>query len=62
MYAGGNRVPKDLVIAHMWLSLAAAQGYGNTVNNRDIIAKELTPAQIAEAERLAREWLEKHQK
>ncbi len=26
------------------------------VNNRDIIAKRMTPAQISEAEKLAREW------
>jgi hypothetical protein len=27
---------------------------------RDIVAREMTPAQIAEAQRLAREWLGKH--
>ncbi len=26
------------------------------VKNRDIVAKKMTPAQIAEAQKLAREW------
>ena len=31
------------------------------VKGRDIVAGLMTPAQIAEAQRLAREWLEEHQ-
>ena len=61
MYANGG-VPLDYVQAHMWLNLAAAQGWGDAAKDRDIIAKRMTPAQIAEAQRMAREWLEKHQK
>ncbi|MGO9017810.1 MAG: hypothetical protein ACLQVJ_05585 [Syntrophobacteraceae bacterium] len=61
MYANGRDVngkdfPKNLVNAHMWLNLAAAQGNLTAQDNRDIIAEEMTPAQIAEAQRLAREW------
>ena len=55
MYAKGEGVPQDYVQAHMWFSLSAAQGDGAT-KNRDIIAAKMTPAQIAEAQKLAREW------
>ena len=54
MYAKGEGLPQDYVQAHMWFSLSAAQD-GDT-NNREIIAAKMTPAQIAEAQKLAREW------
>ncbi len=56
MYAKGRGVPKDHVQAHMWLSLAAAQGDKRAPKHRDRLAKKMTPAQVAEAQRLAREW------
>ena len=33
---------------------------GPTVELRDAVAEQMTPAQIAEARRLARAWLESH--
>jgi TPR repeat protein len=57
MYATGEGVPQDYVLAHMWSNLAAAQGHDkNAVKNRDIIAAMMPPDQLAEAQRLAREW------
>ena len=61
-HASGRGVPQDYVQAHMWLNLSAAQGSETASNERDIIAERMTPAQIAEAQHLAREWTEKHQK
>ena len=61
-YANGKGVPQDYVQSHMWLNLSAAQGLETARNERDIIAERMTPAQIAEAQRLAREWTEKHEK
>ena len=52
----GQGVTRDYVRAHMWVSLAALQGDPNAMNSRDIIAKKMSPAQIAEAQRLARDW------
>ena len=46
----------DYVMAHMWVNLSAAQGHKKAVKARDILAKKMTPDQIAEAQRLAREW------
>ena len=62
LYAKGHGVPQDYVAAHMWFSLSAAKGQKEGVKNRDRAATRMTPAQIAEAEKLAREWLEKHEK
>ncbi len=40
----------------MWVNLAAAQGIEDARDARDILAELMTPSQIAEAQRLAREW------
>ena len=56
MYWGGDGVPQDDVQAHLWLNLAAAQGDFLAEYFRDKVAESMTPAQIAEAQRLAREW------
>ena len=61
MYANGEGVPQDHAQAHLWWNLAAAQGNEVARKNRDIVVKRMTPAQVAEARRLARDWLEKHQ-
>jgi uncharacterized protein len=55
MYAEGRGVPQNYVLAYMWLNLAAALGNRNAERNRDIAAGHMTPAQIAEAERLVQE-------
>ena len=56
MYYRGEGVSEDDVMAHMWAYLAAAQGNKDAAKLRDAIVKKMTPAQIAEAQRLAREW------
>ncbi len=57
MYGRGEGVPQDYVAAHMWSNLAGAQGNIGAVVVRDSVAEEMTAAQIAQAQRLAREWL-----
>jgi len=52
----GQGVPQDYVQAYMWYNLASAGGDVQGGNFRDSIAKTMTPEQIAEAQRLAREW------
>ncbi len=56
MYHLGQGVPRDDVLAHMWATLAAAHGIAVAVKWRDLFEKAMTPAQLAEAQRLAREW------
>jgi len=55
MYGKGHGVTQDYVQAYMWYILAA-QGEKDTGELRDGLAKQKTPAQIAEAQKLAREW------
>jgi TPR repeat protein len=59
-YTEGRGVSQDYVQAHMWFNLAAAEGIEMGRKKRDIIAKNMTPADISKAQRLAREWLEEH--
>jgi len=56
LYANGQGVAQDYVYAHMWFNLSAARGNTKALNNRDITEKRMTREQIAEAQRLAREW------
>jgi uncharacterized protein len=64
MYAEGMGVPEDLVLAYMWLNLAAAQGndivteIGNEL--KELTESRMTREQIAEAQRMSREWIEAH--
>jgi TPR repeat protein len=60
MYFNGRGVPQDYVQAHMWSNLAAAQAIEGAAKNRDLVASKMTPADISKAQRLAKEWLEKH--
>ena len=55
-YDNGLGVPQDKVRAYMWFNLSAAQGRDGAAAFRDLIARRMTPAQIAEAQKLAREW------
>jgi uncharacterized protein len=56
LYGMGQGVAQDYVNAHMWFSLAASAGDKNGVKARDMVAAKMTPAQLAEAQKLAREW------
>ena len=61
MYANGQGVPQDYIQAHMWSNLAASRltdptDRADAVKNRDVVAAKMTPAQIAEAQRLASAW------
>jgi clan AA aspartic protease (TIGR02281 family) len=55
MYRKGEGVPRNYVLGYMWLSLSAVRFPDNAEKIRDIAAA-MTPAQIAEAQKLAREW------
>ena len=56
MYAKGIGMPEDLIIAYIWLNLAAAQGNEDAKTAREALERMMTPAQIAEAQKLSREW------
>jgi len=56
MFAFGRGGHLDLVQAHMWYSLAAGNGHARAALHRNDLAKQMKPAQIAEAQKRAREW------
>jgi hypothetical protein len=61
LYARGNGVPRDNVLAHMWFNLAAtlfttSVQRNRAVGNRDAVAREMSPEEIARAQELAHEW------
>lgn len=60
LYAAGEHVSQDYVLAHKWFNLAAAQGNVEALQYRNAVAEYMTPEQIADAQRLAREWMTEH--
>jgi TonB family protein len=63
MYADGKGDTQDYIKAHMWLTLSAARLMGKVSPTfkiasdlRGSIVKNMTPQQIEEADRLAKEW------
>jgi hypothetical protein len=72
-YIGGG-VLQDYVLAHMWFNLAASvlsesavslqdwDKRDQAIGKRDLVASKMTPAQIAEAEQMTREWKPKKEK
>jgi uncharacterized protein len=62
MYRAGQGLPRDDVRALMWLTLSVTRGtpaewFKAMVGGiRDTVARRMSSDQIAEAERLAREW------
>lgn len=60
IYSTGNGVDVDLVTAHKWFNLAAMRGSDAARSYRAELAREMTPGEVAEAQRQAREWLATH--
>ncbi len=60
MYESGRGVTQDYVQAHMLYNLGVERSSGRDldllVSFRDDVEGKMTPEQIAEAQRLAREW------
>ncbi len=66
MYESGRGVAQDYVQAHLWFNLVASrlppgERRNTAVQNRDLVEQLMTPAQVAEAQKLAREWKPKAQ-
>ena len=61
LYYAGLGVPQDYVRAYMWVNLAAVHMKGDeqkqAAENRDDVARHMTPEQIAEAKRLTQQCL-----
>ena len=57
---GADSGDLDLIIAHKWFNLAAMQGNLEARAYRAELAQEMTPDEVAEAQRQAREYLTTH--
>ena len=55
MYWNGQGVPQDAILAYICLDLAATHE-PDAAGDRDKAASHMTPDEIAEAQRMAREW------
>ncbi|MCG8561532.1 MAG: hypothetical protein MI824_17165 [Hyphomicrobiales bacterium] len=60
MYCTGRDMEPDLVTAHKWFNLAALKGNTAARDYRVELAREMSEAQIAAAQKSAREWLAAH--
>ena len=60
LYSSGRDVPADMVMAHKWFNLAALRGNEAAKQYRMELSREMSKAQIAAAQKLAREWLRTH--
>lgn len=60
MYSDGLGVPQDFVEAHKWYNLAASRLTGDqraeAATDRDAVAVQMTPVDLSEAQRRARQW------
>ena len=62
MYIIGDGVLQDYVQAHKWFNILAANESEAALRKRENVAKKMTTEQIAEAQKLAREWMGKHKR
>ncbi|RLA47429.1 MAG: hypothetical protein DRR42_17590 [Gammaproteobacteria bacterium] len=60
MYAKGQGVEKDYVRAYMWSYTSNSLGFETAAKFVRGIGNAMTPAQIAEAQKLAQEWTASH--
>lgn len=47
----------DLILAHKWFNLAAMQGHIEARSYRAELAREMTPDEVSEAQKMARQYL-----
>jgi len=59
LYQRGLGAPQNFVKAHLYYNLAGAQGDANARQARDVLAKEMTAEERAQARKLAANWVPK---
>ena len=62
MYMCGDMgLPEDYILAYMWFNLAVSQGNEMSKDGKRLLSKDMmTKEQIAEAQKMSREWMAKH--
>ena len=59
-HAIGSDGEPDMIAAHKWFNLAAMKGCHEAAAHRQELACEMSMAEIAKAQRQAREWMRLH--
>jgi len=59
MFFNGHGLPQDYTQAHIWWTIASSHSHSTAKSLRDMVEKNMKPAQIQNAQRLAREWMVK---
>jgi len=54
MYGNGQGVLQDMIAAHMWFNIAAANGHPDAAKLRDIAAGKLSSSDIVKAQEKAK--------
>jgi TPR repeat protein len=62
MYSKGEGVEQAFVEALKWFVISAGNGSEGGRKNMDIVEKRMSPRQITQAKKLAREWIKQHPK
>jgi TPR repeat protein len=62
MYDMGTGTLKDSILAYAWYNISASQGLETAIENRDSLEEDMTPNQIAEAQKLSKELYGKYVK
>ena len=60
MYEQGDGVTKDIIRAHMWYSIAVANGSKDAVTPHEHYAKKLSPDQLAQAADMVQKCVSSH--
>ena len=58
----GIGTTQNYIEAYKWAKLAASTGDVTGISLKESLDKELTPQQIAAGKKLAKEWMDKHQR
>ena len=61
-YADGLGVTRDMVEAYRWCYIAGQNGQAAAARNRDHLAQQMPPADVARARAAAERWLRDHGK
>ena len=59
LYGSGKGVKRDYLEAYKWMNICAGQGNAGCVAQRELLAKKLKPAQIAQAQHQSSEFTPK---
>jgi TPR repeat protein len=62
LYREGLGVDPDYVEAYKWYYIVAKKGYGGGYKYMKMIRREINPAQVSKAEKLAKAWMKEHEK